>query len=421
MSWHSDTYPGRLALFASDSPAELDKAKSALQTHYLSFQEAALHVGNNTFVATMVRLSPFCTVVPQEAGAMVCVPTCRAVADIYEDLQTLAKDLFGGWGNTKPIYVFQRLRAVETRSVANRVISCDRQWSSALGSGLLEEHGRLMFAAPPDVVGAPPLERPKEVYFPGAHNMTIDESSLTGPLAWVSLAPKSQPSLAALQNLMEHCRRNKCWEIASHCWQSSMIPVMTVIRLKSADTTVVSLGSVGGCGILTWPLDKHESGDFVRFFHSDRQPTALSWHPCLDLSDIEAVSTKVISPLHAHCLRKNIRGPGGVCFLRSGPPRTVLRHAALACFWNLELYVLKKIAGVSLGIAHKGLTIAPLLQSMLEKALPDLPPAQILEIMGLRCAPSTLLTFGEIPQEAIDELAPEADQKEIKDTALGTF
>merc|ERR1711978_774463 len=99
MSWHSHSWPGRLAIAASSNNDDQVVCAEMLKADYEVFKEAQSYSGNSTALAKMVARSPFqLTVVPEAAElASSGVPE----AEVKAQLHVLSSALFSSFGQTK--------------------------------------------------------------------------------------------------------------------------------------------------------------------------------------------------------------------------------------------------------------------------------------------------------------------------------
>ena len=128
-------------------------------------------------------------------------------------------------------------------------------------------------------------------------------------------------------------------------------------------------------------------------------------------------SRLVVSPRHGLCLPPALK-VSSVCFLKVGEPLSVLHNAAKCGFWRLPRYVLEKLAG-DMNISKKTSEVV-LLQNIMWKLFPHETILNIATMLGQRGLILHPGDLGEddIPAEALDNLVPESDQKDVQDFSL---
>ena len=127
MSWHSGSYPGRLALFLSEDEEVFDSALVAFRLDHSCFQLACAQAAGDSFLGQVVRHSPFQTHPTKLLAELVDSEHGSGLPQLRERLRSYAREMFGGWGSTQLVEnLFKVLRDREDRDSTNTVLVAAR-------------------------------------------------------------------------------------------------------------------------------------------------------------------------------------------------------------------------------------------------------------------------------------------------------
>ena len=202
------------------------------------------------------------------------------------------------------------------------------------------------------------------------------------------------------------------WVASAKAWQCLLLPLGTVFRHRDQKEWVVSLGPVCLSGVPVWPLSAHSNGCLTL---SASAPPGLLWEHCLELEDLEVLPAKAVSLAHSRFLQPRHASALSVAFCPDGlPSRAVLHHAALHCFWQVPKEALLQICALC-GLPRDFPSEVGLLNKLLLHILPDFAADQVLEILSLRGKVSAELTAEDLPHEALEDLVPAEEKRDIQD------
>eukprot|EP00974_Lingulodinium_polyedra_P058038 5588875-Lingulodinium_polyedra.AAC.1 len=116
MAWHSSSWPGMLALFASEDVAVQRRALQELEQDWRAFERARSLAPASPFLLKLVRKSCFSTTVMSEVAEACFSGAEKPEVEVLRDMQGLSRSIFTGWGQTKVVEdAFNRMRDRESR------------------------------------------------------------------------------------------------------------------------------------------------------------------------------------------------------------------------------------------------------------------------------------------------------------------
>ena len=387
MAWHSDYYPGRLALLLSDNNVEVAECVKEFRGDYAAWQKAQEFAPGNSVLAKCASSSCFRAAAIQGVADALCAATPEPEPDRVARATAIAHDIFAGFGQTKVVEdTFQVLRDRETRDVRNRTLNRARAWSVARGQGTLGLHNMEEIPGGGSDVPAHPKVSSK-LFETKKHTPTVDISSLTRKLDWPTFSPQSQQALWAMRALLRHCHQNNAWEVASKTWLWSLAPLGTVLQRARSKAFYMSLGHVGFCALLAWPIVPTKIAPRALFFSlatADDQPKNLTWLHISDASEYVVYPCDVVGPLHLYVKRGCKLTPGvAVGWLQTADSMSLLRNAALNAFWDLPLPVVQRVA-TEVDVGACGPTLVEVLRALLVRVLGAMPPAELERLLSKR-------------------------------------
>eukprot|EP00974_Lingulodinium_polyedra_P103496 10021571-Lingulodinium_polyedra.AAC.1 len=138
----------------------------------------------------------------------------------------------------------------------------------------------------------------------------------------------------------------------------------------------------------------------------------MDWAIALSTEDYEVIPCEPIGPLHLHLLRgQQMEGPTGVVLRQTGPPVSMLRHAALAAFWDLDLKHLRMLLEL-LGLQEPTpASLYGLVQALVQHIVQPASEQELLDILALRGQiPDTVEAMPGVAEVMEDLMAPEEQQ-----------
>ena len=106
-----------------------------------------------------------------------------------------------------------------------------------------------------------------------------------------SFTPESEQVLTAELRLLRTLHEREFWHRANDAWQTSLLPVGGVIRVRSMNVCLWVL-KTNESAALCWQAEQME-------LHMWRKATdikELTWYTCFDLEDVEVLQVEVLSP-----------------------------------------------------------------------------------------------------------------------------
>ena len=144
-----------------------------------------------------------------------------------------------------------------------------------------------------------------------------------------------------------------------------------------------------------------------------------TWVNPIDMDSFDAVPTKVISPINLWLRNGKIKAiHHGVVYLKIDEPLPLMTLAAQKCFYSLAKHHLKTLCD-EMDLVPTTPDLLGHLEILIQTILPDLTPADVNEILQLRCEikEDPLSEFLQNPEVA-DAMFPEEDQKALQDSEI---
>eukprot|EP00974_Lingulodinium_polyedra_P089211 8650992-Lingulodinium_polyedra.AAC.1 len=101
MSWHSRTWPGKLAAFASQDSAFAEAALEDLREDARALEQARTIAPVQPWLQKVLQKSPLQTALMREVLDLATSPSRPSDQVVLEELASLAQALFSGWGQSK--------------------------------------------------------------------------------------------------------------------------------------------------------------------------------------------------------------------------------------------------------------------------------------------------------------------------------
>ena len=415
MSWHFASWPGQLALFASDSADDRGVVLRTWRADWNAFQAASEHAPVSPFLDQLVRRSPFRTVAMSEVAEYACAEGAPDDEEVTRTLAQFAKNVFSGFGQSKVVEdAFQKARDREGYDVKNRRRELARRWANLGDMGVLRLHERAdIDPESRSVEDLPKLT--KQVFNLVRQPPSIDTSSLVGKLTWPSLTAQGGQALGVDAALFALCERTDDWAKASGCWKSIFVPAPSVALEKTSGRYFLFCGLVGGMAHVALELERHPGKHGDVLFAVKVGPTcSASFKFVFDWEDYTIVPVNFVCPARQFTLQGfRLSGMMGAMIVEKGARLSILQHAARNAFWKLDATVMKR-ALLDLGVAAPtDPTEYGIVEALLLRILEGVPAETIAEILALRgvTAPKVM---PDIPDEVLDNLAGKEEVEKIK-------
>eukprot|EP00974_Lingulodinium_polyedra_P016367 1585477-Lingulodinium_polyedra.AAC.1 len=101
MAWHSEYYPGRLALLLSTNPADVTAFLARLKEDYQVYQECVGQKQGSSFLQAAVRASPFETTFTKELAHFLCPSDGHPDQATIQAAKACAQAVYSGFGQSK--------------------------------------------------------------------------------------------------------------------------------------------------------------------------------------------------------------------------------------------------------------------------------------------------------------------------------
>ena len=427
MAWHSESWPGLLALLASGKDADLELCLRKLRLDSEALAEAHAYGRSNVFLRNASRMSPLTRRPVSEVANLLFSVRPGLSTEEVQQLKAWGKNLWSGWGQTKVVEDGNRIvREHETKDVTNKTVSIAMLWDGLRSAKVLESYGRAEAVPPPDT---PPDQEPKltkDLFDAVGFRPTVDLATFTGRRTWPSFSPLGSRTLWCQAALFRHCKENDCWDDAARCWQCQLLPAGTVVWRKPQKQYMVSLGALGLTGCLAWHIERvsrkvagrKEPVTFFRLGAGNVENSSVSWMFPLDLDEYEVIPTEVVSPLRLYVALGRKPGPdAGIALLQKGPAESVLANAARHAFWDITGKSLERLL-LAEGLdseAPDGSDTYASVSTLVQHALGSMSPAELDEIMLLRAQTPDGFTPEELPPEVLASVGDAEDQQMQED------
>ena len=416
MAWHSRSWPGRLALFASPSLAERKKALTWLREDWAAFNRASEYAEASDVVGKLVKQSPFQTVAVREVAEVADETRGATEEEVLDELKDYASAVFSGWGHSKIIEdALQRLRDREQRDTPNRRLDRVKQWSVLRDKNVIDLHKRVEQAPDEGILDDAP-KLPNRLFSYVNQPVSIDATSLTQRATWPTFSAQSSQTLPSDAALLAHCHREDCWESAPGVAKTIFVPQGCVVAKPGSDEHVVCCGLVGGWAHIAWPLERvvAKSGE-VWFKMREGADVSFQYLYLLDWDTYTVVPTEAVCPGRQYALEGfRLSKKMGVSIRQSGPPCSVLKHAARHAFWALSKATLD-FACHDLGLKPRENSLYASVESLVRHELKDLSDAAILDIIAKRGSAPPQRIPADISAEVVEDLVGSSEAEMFKD------
>ena len=423
MAWHSETWPGLLALLASGEDSDLELCLRKLRVDAEALAEAHAHGRSNIFLRNASRMSPLSRRPVSEVADLLFTVRPGLTTAESQQLKAWGQRLWSNWGQTKVIEDGNRVvREKETRVVTNKAVSMAMQWDGLRSAKLLETYGRAEVTPRPNTDADPEPRLTRDLYHATAHKPSLDLTTFTGRRTWPSFSPLGSRTLWCQAALFRHCKERGCWDEAARCWQCQLLPAGTVVWCKPLQQYLVSLGALGLTGCLAWQVErvsrkvqgKKEPVVFFRLGGGRVVNSSVSWLFPLDLDEFEVIPTEAVSPLRLYLTLGRKPGPdAGIVLLQKGAAESILANAARHAFWDITGKSLERLLlaeGLDSEAPDSSDTYASV-SALVQHALGTASEAELDEIMLLRAQAPDGFTPEELPPEVLASVADPEDQQ----------
>lgn len=417
--WFLWSFPGSFAALAKESTAgrvlafmrKLDGSRSAFEQQ-----------GGSTYRKLKLR-SIFHDLFVQKVF-------CLAKENEWRWSEELGREVsrcFAGCGGTKPIEDgFKVLRSMEsTKSGQNKLSSFGRMWKELLDSELLAKAHRydpILQCGEESTVRSYRQRFSQNTFTPRVKASPPWLKEVMGANQtpkWFSTTPLNEPCQYIDMLSQIAYQESGRWECAAAQWLCLLVGGdLCMISHSSWNGQVYfALGHVSGRAVICLPAQELQGRGNAKFYALRTNITFESVKFAIvdDIDGWTSTTFRWLSP-HESFVRKL---PFSGLVAEGGEMRTILRTAALNGFWKLERNLLTMIMN-QLGVAlpeKSDRTLFALLYRLTEHALPELTPANIMDVLAVRAPKFDVLAEffqTEEASEHIENLAGD-DKKEVKD------
>lgn len=310
-----------------------------------------------------------------------------------EELVRVVKGLFSCMGSSHLAECgFQRLRSVEQAGGnKNKVLSAKTRWARLIDSKL-PSHDHDFEELPWASVSAPRGEHWQDTGALFEPSSCKPHDSLKAVATTARTTPWHSPSpiMAAQQTvdldlMMRFQYEWGCdWPYGEKLWLCILLEGSLVVKsrlLHSPDTFFFVLGEVGGRAAVCWPAEQLVVEDKTCFrLKATAAEPELKFLYTANLDDIEAMSYEWKSPAHLETLGID-SGLGALAFCKD--VGSLLEVKARAAFGQMALTPLRALSQ-HLGLDCAGMDLFQVIQELINKIIPGLAEADVLEIMHQR-------------------------------------
>eukprot|EP00974_Lingulodinium_polyedra_P099587 9645527-Lingulodinium_polyedra.AAC.1 len=144
MSWHTDSYPGLLALLCTGQAEDSARLVQELCEDYQAFLGLGALVETSTFHKNLQLMSLFHTRPLSELVDLLPAVGTTLPAGTLEFLQDYSRSMWSGWGQSKVIEdANKEAREKESRDSTSKVLKEVKQWDALRSRGVIVAHGRV--------------------------------------------------------------------------------------------------------------------------------------------------------------------------------------------------------------------------------------------------------------------------------------
>lgn len=338
-----------------------------------------------------------------------------------------------GIGTTKQTEdVFQRGRCDERSGQLNQEVSHRRRFATAIRSDVLEQVHRFEQVPYLDIV----LDRDEEkvfkntdaIFVPMDKKKSLPELrqivSLSSTPSYPTFSPQSIAKVYGDMEAIVHCSRTKRWLLAEHSWHAVLLPRGVLVKGPGHESWVWSLGSLEERSVLTWPAQRHEVSPEHAYYTMDGECGIddIGFSLCFNIREWAVQPTRWSSPLvHVISTRKPNLLRGGVVAVPVGEARSALEHAALECFYDLEMGLLNRISEKFLDLKLGNATMFDMLSAMVKVVLKLDDESELLaEILAKRCIAQASSLRDLLADDGVEGVLDEKGPKQLEDEAKST-
>ena len=226
MSWHSDSWPGLLALLCSPLQADVDDCLVQLDNDNLALLTCQTKAAASLFLKNMARMSPLTNAVMSDLCARV-LPLGRGMAPAdLSYAQSLSRDIWSSWGQSKVVEDGNKVvRDREERDTTKKRLAPGNQWAVLRGKGVIALHGRQeVTSAEADGVAARLTGKQLQALFDcRGHTETVDGGTLVGRRTWPSFSPQGSHGVFSQRALLQFCSELELRDLASQSWYAKFL------------------------------------------------------------------------------------------------------------------------------------------------------------------------------------------------------
>ena len=352
MMYHYESWLGQMALGCSPDIRDRDKCIDKLYSDFKIFGRAKERSAKNTFLAKIVKASPFNFAVMEDVVYLLFGPHDRSGEFARAQFEKVCSYIFEGWGQTKVIEDnFKHMRDRETHDTTNKNHIPISYWSFAREMGAIESHKRAQVQSSEQTV-LPERKIRKDLFDVQDHETSLPNThAITERATWPTFSPQSSLHIyiyiyAGLV-LLRMLDAESTWDVASRVRKGCLFKQGTIVRNCFTQEHTLCIAHPGLLVVLGWKVLMFEVQGGKKAFAlgcQQCQNTEATWINPLLLDDYDVCPTTIVSPLHLWVAnRRKVHENSGVVFLQSGDYLPIMEHAATQCFWQMPLTQLKTL------------------------------------------------------------------------------
>eukprot|EP00974_Lingulodinium_polyedra_P054724 5265375-Lingulodinium_polyedra.AAC.1 len=143
MSWHTDCWPGLVALLCSDKAADKDYCTQQLALDSAALASCKEQSKGSLFLQNLCRMSPLATKPMSEWAELLNPVSQTFAATDRQALEELAKETWSSLGQSKVVEDGNReVRRRESTFTLNKTLAYVQQWDTLRSQGVMESHRR---------------------------------------------------------------------------------------------------------------------------------------------------------------------------------------------------------------------------------------------------------------------------------------
>ena len=233
---------------------------------------------------------------------------------VPDELLRLIRDTFSGWTQSRVNEKANKVwRDLGNRANASGVASSAALWEKLTDADVLGEFERTeisvdeglggdygdkpgpdfdeLFTDPKPRVKCRAEDGPPEIQQIVKENEWLSKFDKIREESGSTFNPESEQKLTAEMRLLRHLHEENLWHKANDAWNTSLLPVGGLIRVRSSNAHLWVL-KTNDSAALCWPAEMVSAN----MWRKAKGVKELTWYTCFDLDDVEVLTVRVESP-----------------------------------------------------------------------------------------------------------------------------